>query len=84
MWVAEIMNFVMNLIFLIDDSCLFMMTGIWGALPGLRTEESWIRRVVVQYPSIVAFLFVDVIILIAVTTLTTAQATQVIDGTLTT
>ncbi|XP_070662813.1 probable protein S-acyltransferase 23 isoform X2 [Malus domestica] len=50
---------------------------IWSALPGLQTEETWIRRVVVQYPSIVAFLFVDIIILIAATTLTKAQATQI-------
>ncbi|XP_009368343.1 probable protein S-acyltransferase 23 isoform X1 [Pyrus x bretschneideri] len=50
---------------------------IWSALPGLQTEETWIRRVVVQYPSIVAFLFVDIIILIYATTLTTAQATQI-------
>ncbi|TQD70573.1 hypothetical protein C1H46_043895 [Malus baccata] len=50
---------------------------IWSALPGLQTEETWIRRVVVQYLSIVAFLFVDIIILIAATTLTMAQATQI-------
>ncbi|KAM2988733.1 hypothetical protein FF2_002792 [Malus domestica] len=50
---------------------------IWSALPGLQTEETWTCRVVVQYPSIVAFLFVDIIILIAATTLTKAQATQI-------
>lgn len=38
---------------------------------------------VVQHPSVVAFLFLDVIILVAATTLTVAQATQVIDGILT-
>lgn len=53
-------------------------------MPAWRTEETWIHHVVVQHPSVVSFLFLDVIILVAATTLTAAQATQVIDGILTT
>lgn len=50
---------------------------IWSSMPAWRTEETWIHHVVVQHPSVVAFLFLDVIILVAATTLTVAQATQI-------
>lgn len=54
------------------------MTGVWTA-QSLHIEESWIRYVVVQHPGVVAFLVLDVIVFIAATTLTTAQASQVMD-----
>lgn len=50
---------------------------IWTAAQSLHNEESWIRYVVVQHPGVVAFLFLDVIVFIAATTLTTAQASQI-------
>lgn len=50
---------------------------IWTAAQSLHNEESWIRYVVVQHPGVVAFLLLDVIVFIAATTLTTAQASQI-------
>ncbi|KAK9286266.1 hypothetical protein L1049_014654 [Liquidambar formosana] len=50
---------------------------IWTALPALPSEETWIHHVVVQHPGVVTFLVLDTIILIAATTLTTAQASQI-------
>ncbi|PRQ24131.1 putative protein S-acyltransferase [Rosa chinensis] len=50
---------------------------IWTAVPAWQTEEIWIHHVIVQYPSLVAFLCIDIIIMISTTTLTTAQASQI-------
>lgn len=58
------------------------MTGIWTAFPTLPTEETWIHHVVVQHSGVVAFLVMDMILLMASVTLTTAQASQVIDQTI--
>lgn len=55
----------------------FVLTGIWTAMPTLPSEGSWIHHMIIQYPGIVAFLLGDIIVLIACTTLTTAQASQV-------
>ena len=44
----------------------------------LPTGETWFHHVVVHYPGIITFLFLDAIIFIAATTLTVAQASQVI------
>jgi palmitoyltransferase len=55
------------------------MTGVWTAAQSLQIEESWIRYVVVHHPGVVAFFVLDVIVFIAATTLTTAQASQVMD-----
>lgn len=60
------------------DNILVFLTGIWTATAGLPTEETWVHRVVIQHPGVVAFLLVDIIILIVATVLTTAQASQVI------
>ncbi|KAH8519843.1 hypothetical protein Peur_038767 [Populus x canadensis] len=49
---------------------------VWTA-QSLHIEESWIRYVVVHHPGVVAFLVLDVIVFIAATTLTTAQASQI-------
>lgn len=57
----------------------FVITGIWTAAQPLHSEERWIHYVVVQHPGVVAFFVLDIIILIAATTLTTAQASQVFD-----
>lgn len=67
----------------LHDSCVLMMTGIWSAVPPWPTEETWIHHMIVQYPSLVVFLCIDIIISISTTTLTVAQASQVIDKTLT-
>ncbi|OAY45293.1 probable protein S-acyltransferase 23 isoform X1 [Manihot esculenta] len=50
---------------------------IWTAVESLHTEGRWIRYVVVQHPGVVTFLVLDMIIFIAATTLTTAQASQI-------
>lgn len=50
---------------------------VWTAAQSLQIEESWIRYVVVHHPGVVAFLVLDVIVFIAATTLTTAQASQI-------
>ncbi|KAJ9705448.1 hypothetical protein PVL29_003470 [Vitis rotundifolia] len=50
---------------------------IWTALPTLRTEETWIQYVVVQHSGVVAFLVMDIILLMVSVTLTTAQASQI-------
>lgn len=50
---------------------------IWTALPTLRAEETWIQYVVVQHSGVVAFLVMDIILLMASVTLTTAQASQI-------
>ncbi|XP_011030252.1 PREDICTED: probable protein S-acyltransferase 23 [Populus euphratica] len=50
---------------------------VWKAAQSLHIEESWIRYVVVHHPGVVAFLVLDVIVFIAATTLTTAQASQI-------
>ncbi|XP_065616880.1 probable protein S-acyltransferase 23 isoform X2 [Quercus suber] len=49
---------------------------IWTAKPVLPTEETWIHYVAVQHPGVVAFLLLDMIILLAATILTTSQASQ--------
>lgn len=63
-------------------TALSNMTGIWTALPTLRAEETWIQYVVVQHSGVVAFLVMDIILLMASVTLTTAQSSQVIDQTI--
>ncbi|KAJ6964948.1 protein S-acyltransferase 23 [Populus alba x Populus x berolinensis] len=50
---------------------------VWTAAQSLHIEESLIRYVVVHHPGFVAFLVLDVIVFIAATTLTTAQASQI-------
>ncbi|XP_057976835.1 probable protein S-acyltransferase 23 [Malania oleifera] len=50
---------------------------IWTALLAFSAEESWIYHVVVQFPGVVAFLVVDIIILTVATILTAAQASQI-------
>ncbi|KAF3435835.1 hypothetical protein FNV43_RR22927 [Rhamnella rubrinervis] len=50
---------------------------IWTAMPALPSEGTWIRGMVVHYPGIVAFLLVDIVVLIAGTTLTMVQASQI-------
>lgn len=52
-------------------------TGIWTAVPPLLVGETWIHGVLVNYPGAVTFFLVDIIIFVIVTTLTTAQASQV-------
>ncbi|KAM5548530.1 hypothetical protein ABKV19_000105 [Rosa sericea] len=52
---------------------------VWTAVPTWQTEEIWIHHVIVQYPILVAFLCIDIIIMISTTTLTVAQASQVMD-----
>lgn len=61
------------------DKILIFFTGIWTSTPALLTEETWVHHVVVQHPGVVAFLFMDLIILLASTILTTSQASQVIN-----
>ncbi|KAG7977313.1 hypothetical protein I3843_05G025700 [Carya illinoinensis] len=50
---------------------------IWTEIPVLPAEETWIHHVVVRHPGGVAFLLVDIIILLAATILTVSQATQI-------
>ncbi|EXB51440.1 putative S-acyltransferase [Morus notabilis] len=50
---------------------------IWTSTPTLSFEETWIHYVIVNHPGIVAFLLGDIIVFIVVTTLTTAQASQI-------
>lgn len=49
----------------------------------LQTGETWFHHVVVHYPGVVTFLFLDALIFVAATTLTIAQASQVIVKTIT-
>lgn len=56
---------------------LFFSIGIWTAVPALPAGETWIHHVIIHYPGLVLFLILDAIILIAATTLTTLQASQV-------
>lgn len=55
------------------------MAGIWTAIPALSAEETWIHYVIMNHPGIVTFFLGDIMVFIVVTTLTTAQASQVID-----
>lgn len=50
---------------------------IWTAPLALSTEELWIHYVAFQYPGVVVFLVVDIVVLIAAATLTIAQASQI-------
>lgn len=50
---------------------------IWTAIPALSAEETWIHYVIVNHPGIVAFFLGDIMVFIVVTTLTTAQASQI-------
>ncbi|KAK1567585.1 hypothetical protein Q3G72_013894 [Acer saccharum] len=50
---------------------------LWTAIPPLPTEETWMHHVVVQHPGAVVFLALDIVILIAATTLTTIQVSQI-------
>ncbi|WRX16449.1 Palmitoyltransferase [Theobroma cacao] len=50
---------------------------IWTAIPALPADETWIHHVIVHHPGIIAFLILDAIVLIAATTLTTVQVSQI-------
>ncbi|EOX97299.1 Palmitoyltransferase TIP1, putative isoform 1 [Theobroma cacao] len=50
---------------------------IWTARPALPADETWIHHVIIHHPGIVVFLILDAIVLIAATTLTTVQASQI-------
>ncbi|XP_022748621.1 probable protein S-acyltransferase 23 [Durio zibethinus] len=56
---------------------LVAVQRIWTAVPALPAGETWIHHVIVHYPGLVAFLILDVLLLIAATTLTTVQASQI-------
>lgn len=58
-------------------AAIIAVQRVWTAAQSLNIEESWIRYVVVHHPGVVAFLVLDVIVFIAATTLTTAQASQI-------
>lgn len=58
-------------------AAIIAVQRVWTAAQSLHIEESWIRYVVVHHPGVVAFLVLDVIVFIAATTLTTAQASQI-------
>lgn len=58
---------------------IIVIAGIWTAPLPLHSEETWIHHVLVQHPGVVAFLFFDSVVLTAAATLTTVQASQVID-----
>ncbi|KAF4379580.1 hypothetical protein F8388_023597 [Cannabis sativa] len=58
-------------------SAVVSVQRIWIAIPSLQGEESWIHFVLVHYPGAVAFLAMDFIVCIVVTTLTIAQASQI-------
>ncbi|XP_023511407.1 probable protein S-acyltransferase 23 [Cucurbita pepo subsp. pepo] len=50
---------------------------IYEVPSALQTGETWFLHVVVHYPGVVIFLFLDGIIFLAATTLTVAQASQI-------
>ncbi|OMO75359.1 Zinc finger, DHHC-type, palmitoyltransferase [Corchorus capsularis] len=50
---------------------------IWTGIPALPADETWVHYVIIHHPGIVAFLFLDAIILLAATTLAIVQASQV-------
>jgi hypothetical protein len=58
------------------DKIHIFFKGIWTSTPALPIEETWVHHVVVQHPGVVAFLFMDLILLLASTILTTSQASQ--------
>lgn len=55
----------------------FVLAGIWTAVPALPAEGTWIHNVIVEHPGVGVFLLMDIVVLIAGTTLTTMQASQV-------
>ncbi|CAK9315668.1 unnamed protein product [Citrullus colocynthis] len=50
---------------------------IYTVPSALPTGETWFHHVVVHYPGVITFLFLDAVIFIAATTLTVAQASQI-------
>ncbi|GAV65114.1 Ank domain-containing protein/zf-DHHC domain-containing protein/Ank_2 domain-containing protein, partial [Cephalotus follicularis] len=56
---------------------LFIVKGIWTAIPVLPTGYSLIHYLVVHHPGVVTFLVLDIIIWISATVLTVVQASQI-------
>lgn len=54
-----------------------VITGIYTAVQTLHIENGWFQYIVAHQPGIVAFLVLDIIIIIAATNLTIVQASQV-------
>lgn len=50
---------------------------IWTSVPLLVADESWLHHVFFAYPGIIAFLFMDGVILIASVTLCVIQISQI-------
>lgn len=76
---SDVYMFIMFIIFIFGLYAIIVsVIGIWTSIPALSTEETWIHHVVVQNPGVVAFLLMDIIVLLAATILTTSQASQVI------
>ncbi|KAK9053429.1 hypothetical protein SSX86_030063 [Deinandra increscens subsp. villosa] len=58
-------------------SGLVAVHRMWTSVPALQSEESWIRHVVFQHPGAAAFIFIDLLILLAAGTLFLIQAYQI-------
>lgn len=56
---------------------LILLPGVWTAPVATENGELWIHHIVFQHPGLVAFVGVDMVILLAALSLTIAQATQV-------
>ena len=54
-----------------------VIAGIWAAAQTLHIGDRWFHYIVAHHPGIVAFLVLDIIIIIAATNLTIVQASQV-------
>ncbi|KAG5625329.1 hypothetical protein H5410_010547 [Solanum commersonii] len=52
------------------------LAGIWTSVPLLVADESWLHHVFFAYPGVIAFLFMDGVILIASVTLCVIQISQ--------
>lgn len=59
---------------------LYNVTGMWTVSQVFPSVGKWIHFLVNEHPGIISFLVVDIICVSAGTTLTIAQASQVIFG----
>ncbi|KAL5541223.1 hypothetical protein UlMin_042696 [Ulmus minor] len=50
---------------------------IWNGIPTIPVGETWTRYVIAQHPGVVAFLFMDFLMVTGVTTLTVTQASMI-------
>ncbi|XP_015956176.1 probable protein S-acyltransferase 23 [Arachis duranensis] len=50
---------------------------IWTSIPAFSADETWMHHVLVNHPGVIVFLVIDVVILLAATSLTITQASMI-------